>query len=53
MSKIDKQFVLEILTLAVEVGVPTIRNLIETWDKDDITLEDIKALADIKKPDEF
>ena len=53
MSKIDKQLVLDILTLAIEVGVPAIRNLIETWDKDDITLEDIKALADIKKPDEF
>lgn len=53
MSKLDKNAVLEILLLAVQIGVPAVKKLIEAWDKDEITLEEIKALADIKRPDEF
>lgn len=53
MSKLDKNTVLEILTLALEIGIPAVKKLIETWDKEDITVEDLKALADIKRPDEF
>lgn len=53
MSKLDKNAVLEILLLAIQIGVPAVRKLIEAWDKDEITLEEIKALADIKRPDEF
>lgn len=53
MSKLDKNAVLEILLLAIQIGVPAVKKLIETWDKDEITLEEIKALADIRRPDEF
>lgn len=53
MSKLDKNAVLEILLLAIRIGVPAVKKLIEAWDKDEITLEEIKALADIKRPDEF
>lgn len=53
MSKLDKNAVLEILLLAIQIGVPAVKKLIEAWDKDEITLEEIKALADIKQPDEF
>ena len=53
MSKLDKNAVLEILLLAIQIGVPAVKKLIEAWDKDEITLEEIKALADIKRPDEF
>lgn len=53
MSKLDKNAVLEILLLAIQIGVPAVKRLIEAWDKDEITLEEIKALADIKHPDEF
>ena len=53
MSKLDKNAVLEILLLAIQIGVPTVKKLIEALDKDEITLEEIKALADIKRPDEF
>lgn len=53
MSKLDKNAVLEILLLAIQIGVPAVKKLIESWDKDEITLEEIKALADIKRPDEF
>ncbi len=53
MSKLDKNAVLEILLLATQIGVPAVKKLIEAWDKDEITLEEIKALADIKRPDEF
>ena len=53
MSKRDKNAVLEILLLAIQIGVPAVKKLIEAWDKDEITLEEIKALADIKRPDEF
>lgn len=53
MSKLDKNAVLEILLLAIQIGVPAVKKLIEAWDKDEITLEELKALADIKRPDEF
>lgn len=53
MSKLDKNAVLEILLLAIQIGVPAVKKMIEAWDKDEITLEEIKALADIKRPDEF
>ena len=53
MSKLDKNAVLEILLLAIQIGGPAVKKLIEAWDKDEITLEEIKALADIKRPDEF
>ena len=53
MSKLDKNAVLEILLRAIQIGVPAVKKLIEAWDKDEITLEEIKALADIKRPDEF
>ena len=53
MSKLDKNAVLEILLLAIQIGVPAVKKLIEAWDKDEITLEEIRALADIKRPDEF
>lgn len=53
MSKLDKNAELEILLLAIQIGVPAVKRLIEAWDKDEITLEEIKALADIKRPDEF
>lgn len=53
MSKLDKNAVLEILLLAIQIGVPAVKKLIEAWDKCEITLEEIKALADIKRPDEF
>lgn len=53
MSKLDKNVVLEILLLAIQIGVPAVKKLIEAWDKDEITLEEIKALANIKRPDEF
>lgn len=53
MSKLDKNAVLEILLLAIQIGVPAVKKLIEAWDKDEITIEEIKALADIKRPDEF
>jgi hypothetical protein len=53
MSKLDKNAVLEILLLAIQIGVPAVKKLIEAWDKDEITLEEIKALANIKRPDEF
>ena len=53
MSKLDKNAVLEILLLAIQIDVPAVKKLIEAWDKDEITLEEIKALADIKRPDEF
>lgn len=53
MNKLDKNAVLEILLLAIQIGVPAVKKLIEAWDKDEITLEEIKALADIKRPDEL
>ncbi len=51
--KPDRNGVLEILLREIQFAVPAVKKLIEAWDKDEITLEEIKALADIKRPDEF
>jgi len=40
MSKLDKNAVLEILLLAIQIGVPAVKKLIEAWDKDEITLDE-------------
>ena len=53
MSKLDKNADHELLLQAIQIRVPAVKKLIEAWDKDEITLEEIKALADIKRPDEF
>lgn len=46
--------ILTILKLAVKYGVPAVQKAIETINKDEITEEDIKALATmIRKPEEY
>ena len=46
--------ILSILELAVKYGVPAVQKAIETINKDEITEEDIKALATmIRKPEEY
>lgn len=45
---------IDLLTLAVTYGIPAVKELLETWTKDEVTLEDIEALLrDIKEPEEY
>jgi len=45
---------MEVIGLIVKHGVPAVKAMIETWEKDEITLEDVKALAHkIDHPDTY
>lgn len=46
--------ILTILELAMKYGIPAVQKAIENINKDEITEEDIKALATmIRKPEEY
>lgn len=44
----------ELIALVVKNGAPAVTAAIEAWGKDDITLDDIRALVDrIKRPEDY
>lgn len=46
--------ILDILALAMAYGIPAVRDIVKTWEKDEVTPEDIKALETlIKRPDDY
>lgn len=50
----EKSLILELLEAAAEHGVPAIKETIEAYQKEEITLEDIQNLRKgIKKPEEY
>lgn len=50
----DKALVLALLESAVEHGIPAIKKAVESYQKDEITLEDIQSLKTaIKRPEEY
>lgn len=54
MNKTSKDILMEVLVLAMQVGIPAVMDLIKTWDKDVITIEDFEELKrQIKKPEEY
>lgn len=54
MEKTSKDILMEVLLLAMQVGIPAVMELIKTWDKDTITIEDFEELKKgIKTPEEY
>lgn len=50
----NTQVILAIINLIVKYGVPAVKSVIETWQKDTVTLEDVEALKkQIKSPDQY
>lgn len=45
--------VIFILDLAMSIGIPAVRKIVEAWDKETVTREDIEQLRDIKTYDQF
>ena len=44
MSNNNKELVLEVLDIAVNIGVPAVTDFIEALQKDEVSLEDIEGL---------
>lgn len=45
INAVSVAVIMEVIGLIVKHGVPAVKAMIETWEKDEITLEDVKALA--------
>lgn len=45
--------ILAIIEKAGLYGVPAVQKIMEAWDKEDITVEDIRGLMIDKDPEEF
>jgi len=56
MDAVTATFIITIIELAIKYGVPTVMEVIRTWDGDteSITEDDIQRLRDlVKRPDEY
>ena len=54
INTVSVAVIMEVIGLIVKHGVPAVKAMIETWEKDEITLEDVKALAHkIDHPDTY
>ena len=52
--KIDTADLIQLLIIASQYGIPAVIDVINTWKKDEITLEDIhNLLLNVKEPEEF
>ena len=48
------QVIMELLSLVAQYGVPAVQNIMATWGKDSVTLEDIQDLkSKIKHPSAY
>lgn len=45
--------ILTILDLAARIGIPAVRAIVESWDRNTVTSADIEKLRDIPMPDTF
>lgn len=53
-NSIDIKLVLQILELVAMYGLPAVKSIIDTWQKDSVTIEDVEQLkALLKHPDEY
>ena len=53
-NAVSIQVIMELLSLVAQYGVPAVQNIISTWGKDSVTLEDIQALkSKIKHPSAY
>lgn len=53
-NSIDIKLVLQILELISVYGLPAVKSIIDTWQKDSVTQEDVERLRSrLKRPDEY
>ena len=52
MTVTTASLVIALIGLVLDKGLPAAMSIIASWDKDEITLEDIQALRDLVKPPE-
>lgn len=51
---IDIKLVLQILELVSVYGLPAVKSIIATWQKESVTQEDVERLRSrLKRPDEY
>lgn len=54
MNSVTTALVVEILQLAARYGIPAVLAIVQTWEKESITSEDVAELKNlIKHPDEY
>lgn len=54
MDSSSTKLIIEILGLAARYGIPAVKSIIETWEKETVTSEDVAALKTaIRHPDEY
>jgi hypothetical protein len=52
MDPATASIVIALIGLALEKGIPAATQLMQNWNKEEISLEDIQALRDLVKPPE-
>jgi len=54
MNKMNAAVALKLLELCLIYGVPAVQTVLNNWNKDEITLEDVEAIGSlVKKPEEY
>lgn len=54
MDSASTKLIIEILGLAARYGIPAVKAIIETWEKETVTSEDVAALRTaVRHPDEY
>jgi len=53
MDKEEYLFALTLTQMILEYGVPAVIQAIQTWEIDEPTVEDIRALKITKKPEDY
>ena len=54
MDSSSTKLIIEILGLAARYGIPAVKSIIETWEKETVTSEDVVALKTaIRYPDDY
>ena len=53
-NAVDIKLVLQILELVAMYGLPAVKSIIDTWQKDSVTIEDVEQLKEhLKRPEEY
>lgn len=54
MDSSSTKLIIEILGLAARYGIPAVLAIVQTWEKESITSEDVAELKNrVKHPDEY
>ena len=54
MDSSSTKLIIEILDLAARYGIPAVLAIVQTWEKESITSEDVVELKNrVKHPDEY